>query len=104
MLKALVNSGANGFIFINTLVAINAAKFFQTTVVPLNSNCHICGYDGKTEEWITHAIILHLAVDGCCQANVPMLIANLGQHDMILGQKWCEKHNIWLNVHNRCLV
>jgi len=50
MLKALVNSGANGFIFINTLVAINAAKFFQTTVVPLNSNCHICGYDGKTEE------------------------------------------------------
>jgi len=50
MLKALVNSGANRSIFINTLIAINVAKFFWTTVVPLNSNCCICGYDGKTEE------------------------------------------------------
>jgi len=87
MLKALVNSGANESIFINTSVAINAAKFFQTTVVLLNSDCHICGYDGKTEEQITHAIILHLAVDKCCQVNMPMLIANLDQHDIILGQK-----------------
>jgi len=94
MLKALVDSGANRFIFINTLVTINAAKFFWTIVVPLNSNCHICSYNGKTEEQITHAIILHLAVDGHCQANIPMLITNLGQHNMILEWKWCEKHNI----------
>jgi len=63
-------------------------------VVSLNSNCHICSYNGKTEEQITHAIILHLAVNRCCQANVPMLITNLGQHDIILEWKWCEKHNI----------
>lgn len=103
-LKALVDSGANGSIFINTPVAIDVAKLFQTTVVPLNSDCRIRGYDGKTEERVTHAIILHLAVDGRRQANVPMLIANLGQHDMILGRKWCEQHDIWLDVRNRRLV
>jgi len=66
MLKALIDSEANESIFINISVAINAAKFFWTIVVSLNSDCCICGYDGKTEEQITHAIILHLAVDGHC--------------------------------------
>jgi len=103
-LKALVNSGANRSIFINTSCARDVAKYFQTSVVLLNSDCHIQGYDGQTEEQITHTIILHLAVDGCWQADVPMLIANLEHHDMILGQKWCEEQDVWLNVQNRCLI
>jgi len=103
-LKVLVNSGANGSVFINTSCARDVAKYFQTSVVPLNSDCRIWGYDGQTEEQITHAIILHLAVDGCRQADVPMLIANLGHHDMILGRKWCEEQDVWLDVRNRCLI
>ena len=103
-LKALVNSGANRSIFINTSCARDVAKYFQTSVMPLNSDCCIWDYDGQTEEQITHTIILHLAVDGCQQADVPMLIANLGHHDMILGRKWCEEQDVWLDVRNRCLI
>ena len=86
-LKALVNSGANRFVFINTSCARDVAKYFQTLVVPLNSDCCIQGYNGQTEEQITYAIILYLAVNKCQQADVPMLIANLRHHDMILSQK-----------------
>lgn len=86
-LKALVDSGANGSVFINTSCARDVAKYFQTSVVPLNSNCCIWGYNGQTEEQITYAIILHLAVNRHQQADVPMLIANLRHHNMILSQK-----------------
>jgi len=86
-LKALVNSGANRSIFINTSCARDVTKYFQTLIMPLNSDCCIWGYNSQTEEQITHTIILHLAVDEHWQADVLMLIANLGHHNMILGQK-----------------
>jgi len=40
-LKALVDSRANRSIFINTSYARDVAKYFQTLVVPLNSDCCI---------------------------------------------------------------
>jgi hypothetical protein len=34
----------------------------------------------------------------------PMLIADLGQHDLILGRKWFAENKIWLNPGERELV
>lgn len=36
--------------------------------------------------------------------NQPFLIADLGQHDIIVGQKWFGYHDVWLNVRHRKLV
>jgi len=93
-LKTLVNSEANKSVFINTSHARNVAKYFQTLVMPLNSDCYIQGYDGQTKEQITHTIILHLVVDRCQQADMLILIVNLEHHDIILGWKWCEEQDI----------
>ena len=103
-LKALVDTGANGLLFINTPCAMEAIRFFNTTVVPLKKQCPVLGFDGKAGRPITQVIILHFQVDGRRQLNVPMLIANLGQHDLIVGRKWLEKHDIWLDSANRCLI
>jgi predicted aspartyl protease len=89
-LSALVDSGANGYIFINHSVALQVAKRCYTYVVPLNIPGKVRGYDGKSEALITHAIILHLQIDRHRQMDVPMLITNLGHHDLILGRGWLE--------------
>jgi len=36
---------------------------------------------------VTHAIILHLRVAGCCLKDLPMLMADLRQHDIIIRRK-----------------
>jgi hypothetical protein len=36
--------------------------------------------------------------------NVLMLIAELGQHQLILGRSWMEEHDLWIDVRNRRLV
>ena len=103
-LTALADSGANDSIFLNTPRAIEAGKFFNTTVIRLKKPLPTSGFDGKNSQAITHAIILHLLIDGRRHLDVPMLIADLGHHDVIIGRKWLSQHDIWLNVKNRRLL
>ena len=63
-LKALADSGAGGLVFINTPCAIEAAKFFNTTVVRLKNPCPVRGYNGEPGNAVTYIIILHLIMDG----------------------------------------
>lgn len=103
-MTALADSGANGSIFLNTPCAIEAAKFFNTTVIRLRKPVPVHGFDGKGSHQITHAIILHLLIDGRRCMDVPMLITDLGHHDVIIGRRWLAQHDIWLDVKNRKLL
>lgn len=49
-------------------------------------------------------IRLNLAIDGHRQIDLPMLILDLGSHDMILGRQWFDDNDIWLDVRGRRLV
>jgi predicted aspartyl protease len=73
--EALVDTGANGFAFVDTNLAILIGKFFDLRTVPLEAECAVRGYDGKTETPITHAILLNLVVDGRRQLD-------LSQHEV----------------------
>ena len=63
---------------IDTVYIYKAAKLFRTEFISLKTLCSIHSYDGALEQ-VTHAIVLHLWVDGRRQKEVPMLILNLGQ-------------------------
>jgi hypothetical protein len=86
-LKALADSGANGFVFIDTLYAINIAKFLNLKVQQLPRAINVKGYNGKVGNAITHILRLHLTVDGRRQYNLPLMILDLGSHDLILSRK-----------------
>lgn len=45
-------------------------------------------------EPIAHAIVLDLRVDGRRLADTPMLVADLGKHDVILGKKWIAENQV----------
>ena len=103
-LSALVDTGANGFIFIDEDCAITVANFLGTKVVRLDTEVPVRGYDGRAGQAITHAIILDLKVDGRQLGHQPMLITNLGYHKIILGRKWMETHNLCLDVRSRSFL
>jgi hypothetical protein len=63
-LKALADSGANGFVFIDTLCAIDIAKFLSLKVQRLPRAINVKGYNGKVGNAITYILRLHLTIDG----------------------------------------
>jgi transposase InsO family protein len=103
-ISSLADSGATGYVFLNSRCALEAAKSLKAPLLPLSSPCDIKGYDGKTGVPITHAIFLHLWVDGRKFLKVPMLITELGKHDMIIGKNWLAEHDVWLDMKNQKLI
>ncbi|OJD21031.1 hypothetical protein ACJ73_07629 [Blastomyces percursus] len=103
-IKSLVDSGANGYIFIDTRLACDSAKTLGLKLKRLDQPCEMIGVSGKRGSPITHAIVMHLWVNGRRFLNVPMLLADLGGYEMILGRVWLAENEIWLDVKNRRLV
>jgi hypothetical protein len=64
---------------------------------------YVKGYDGQSLKSVTHVLRLHLIVDGRRLPDLPLLILDLGTHDLILGRKWFDHLNVLVNCRNRCL-
>jgi hypothetical protein len=93
-MKSLADSGANGYIFIDTQQAIEAAQFFGIPVLLLTTQYKTRGFNSKAGTPISHVIILHLWVKGQHFLKVPMLITNLRQYNMIIRKNWLAEHNV----------
>jgi hypothetical protein len=105
LLETLADTGANGFSFIDTLCAIDIAKFLDLKAKRLPQPIKVKGYDGKTgTTGITHYLQLHLTIDGRRQYNLPLLILDLGSHDLILGRKWFAYFDVLVDARRRQLV
>jgi hypothetical protein len=103
-LTALTDTGANGFAFMNTLCAIDIAKFLNVKAKRLVRPIHIKGFDGRSGKAISHVLSLNLSIDGQRQEEIPFLILDLGTHDVILGLKWMSYFNVWLNPRDKRLM
>jgi hypothetical protein len=81
----LINSRANGFVFINTLYIANIAKYLNLKIHRLLYDISIKGYNGKAGQLITYYIRLYLTIDSRHLYNTPLLILDLGSYNLILG-------------------
>ena len=61
--RTLIDSGANGFIFVNILFAIDLARAFNIMTTRLPSPIQVKGYNSKLGKPVTHYIRLYLTVD-----------------------------------------
>jgi Retroviral aspartyl protease len=103
-LHALADTRANGFAFIDTACAIDTAKFLNIKATELKEPIAVKGFDGKQGYAVTHFLTLHLSIDGQRQTNIPFCILDLGNYDIILGLKWMDYFNVWLDPRRRTLV
>ena len=93
---ALADTEANEFMFINTLFAVNLAKYLNMKAQWLPKPLTVKGYNGQNGNSITHILCLHLKINGQRQYNLSLLILDLGNHDLILGWGWLA--NFWILV------
>ena len=101
---ALINTGANGFAFMNTACANDVAKFLNVEATRLEKPIQVKSYNGQAGKPVTHVLKLHVHLDGRRQYGIPFCILDLGSHDIILGRKWMSYFDIWLNVRQRQFV
>jgi predicted aspartyl protease len=102
--RALIDSGANGFVFVDTRYTVDVARFLGLKTRRLPRSVPVKGYNGTQGQPITHYMRLHLAVDKRRQYNIPLLVLDLGSHDMILGRKWLAFFNVLVDARQACLV
>ena len=62
-LDTLANTRANGFAFINTICAIDIAKFLNIKATQLEKPITIKGFNRKHGKAVTHILILYLSLD-----------------------------------------
>jgi hypothetical protein len=62
--SSLIDSGANGFAFIDTLLVTDIVTFFKLKFQRLPRPLGVKGYNGKLRKSITHILRLHFTIDG----------------------------------------
>ena len=105
-ISGLAETRANGVLFLNTKRVIEIAKTFgiPTHCLPRNRTCEVRGYDGRRGEPITHMILIDLNISGKRHERMPMLIADLGERDLIIGRQWFAHYRALVDCEHRCLI
>ncbi|KUJ11794.1 uncharacterized protein LY89DRAFT_594373, partial [Mollisia scopiformis] len=93
-LSALIDSRANSFVFMDTTYANNITTFLNLKPQPLIQPIIPKGFNKQPGKLVTHFITLYLSLDSQRQENIPFLILDLSNHNIILGLKWILYFNI----------
>ena len=96
--NALGDTGASGFVFINTSFASDLCRTFGLTPQKLPQPVHPKGYDGTKGSPITQYLSFNIEIDGRRIYNLPMLMVKLDSHDMIIGRNFFEYFRISIDV------
>ena len=83
----LVDTGATGYSFVNERMIKAICNAIGVSPIPLSKPKKVRGYNGQiSKTLITYIILLGLELNSYKELTVPMLITDLGQHDVILSK------------------
>jgi hypothetical protein len=101
--KALIDLGANSFVFIDITFLKYLSSFFKPILCSLKSLLQVKGYNGIQGCKIIYYTLLNLTVDSCIQSFTPFLITYLGSRSVILGCHWLAENRILVDCAKRRL-
>ena len=81
---ALLNSGANGYCFINHSFLKSLSYFLKLLIHSLLLAVLVKGYNNRAGHAISYYTTLNLTVDGRVQSFTPFLITHLGNYRVII--------------------
>jgi hypothetical protein len=96
-LQALADTGAHGYLFLNTSLAANIVRSMGIRYETLPKPARVTGFDGKQTSTISQYLRLHLTINGRRIHNVPFLVLPLGKHDCIIGIKFMRRFRLLLD-------
>ena len=91
---------AIGYLFVDPVMAWRICDDLLIKPIRLSKSKAICGFNRKQASDVTHVIYPTMTVQEHRETTTPMLITQLGQHQIILGKPWMKKHSVILNMQN----
>jgi len=86
-LRLLIDSDSAAYTIIHSNLVDKVCEKLGIQPISLAKEKLIRGYDGKiSKKAITHKILLNLIIGSHKELTVPMLIADIGHHEAILGK------------------
>ena len=100
----MVDTGANGYTFINQKTVRIAWKLLNLTRTELPKPIPVTGFDDNQKHQLTHVTKAHLCINRRNESEVPFLELDIGAHNIILGWKWLAVNDILVNYRRRRLI
>ena len=101
--EALGDTGASGFVFLDSQFALDLCRTFNLKPKRLPQTIHPKGFNGKRGSPITQYLSFTIEIDGRRIYNLPMLMVELGSHDIIIGRNFFDYFHILIDVRYRQL-
>ena len=102
-IQALCDTGASGYVFLNTRLASDLCRHFGLKLQQLPHPIYPKGYDGKKGSPITQYLTFIIEIDGRRTYDLPMLVIGLDSHDIIIGRNFFYDLRICIDVFHRRL-
>lgn len=103
-LITLVDTGAQGYLFLNSRIAHSICSSLRTPIRKLPFKFTVRGYQDQITSPVTEYVRLHLTIDGRKLLNVPFLILDLGSQDCIIGNQLLRRFKILLDTERSRLI
>lgn len=100
---ALVDTGANGYIFVSTAFARKMVKHLHVEQDDRFTPRPIGGFDGKVSQKIDVAVKANIKIQGRTFIDEWMIVLDM-THDIILGLTWLREYDIIPDPPNRRLL
>lgn len=101
---ALIDTGATGYAFVDFSFARVLCDALAIEPSPLAKPKSVKAFNGKPAERITHGVYPSLDIAGHRESTAPLMITHLGNHQMILGLPWLERHGVIADFQARTLM
>ena len=95
---SLLDTEAIDITFINLAMARHVYDVLKISFIQLAKPKSIRGFNGKSAPPITYAIYPTVMVQSHTKLLASFLITKLGQHPLILGKLWMQKHGVILDM------
>jgi predicted aspartyl protease len=102
--NSLVDTGAQGFLFLNSTIARSLSESLQVPIQRLPFKILVKGFQDQIQTPVDRCIRLHMRIDGRTIRNCPFVIMDLGSQDCIIGVKWLRQFRLHLDTYRNRLL
>lgn len=103
-INALVDTGAQGFLFISSTIAKSLSKALHISIQSLPYPVMVKGFSDRIRTPVRHYIRLHMRIDGRLIRNCPLVIMDLGTQDCIIGMRWLKRFKLRLDTDRNRII
>ncbi|KAL2192225.1 hypothetical protein P885DRAFT_48185, partial [Corynascus similis CBS 632.67] len=101
--NALVDTGANGYLFVSTAFGRQLVKRLGYEEFSDFEPYPVGGFDGSISQMVDRVVRAHLTVQNRTIENEWLIVVD-SVHDIILGRGWLEEHDLLIDCRRRRLL